>query len=79
MANDKLKKYLEEVAQHAPTRQAHLTDPEASMKKAKLSKKHRDMIMNGDVEGVKKELGMKSVMLLVTSTSPNKGGLRAKK
>lgn len=71
MASDKLKNYLKELAQNAAVRHAHLIDAEASMKKAKLSKKHRDMINTGDVEAIQKELGSKSCYLIVASNTHN--------
>lgn len=71
MASNKLKQYLQDIAQNAAARHAHLIDPEAAMKSAKLSKKHRDMIHSGDVAGIQKEIGSKSCYLIVTSNSNN--------
>ncbi len=71
MAENKLKKYLQDIAQNAAARQAHLLDAEAAMTKAKLSKKHRDMIHCGDVDAIQKEIGSKSCYLILSSNANN--------
>ncbi len=65
--SDKLKKYLIALAQDASVRHAHLVNPEDSMKRFKLSKKHRDMINYGDVKGIQDELGDKSIYLVLSN------------
>lgn len=71
MAENKLKKYLQDLAQNAAVRHAHLLNAEEAMKSAKLSKKHRDMIHTGDVEAIQKEIGSKSCFLIVASNANN--------
>jgi hypothetical protein len=66
MASEKLKKYLMDLAQDVSKKNEHLKNPKEAMEKAGIEPAHQDLIMKGDLEGVKKVVGSKDAYLVMS-------------
>ena len=65
MANKKLQDFLKSLAQDARIREDYLSDPHGTMDKANVDQNHQDMIIRGDLDELKKELGSDDTYLIV--------------
>lgn len=70
--NANLKKYLKDLAQDAAKRKGHLADPVGTMTKEGVDAAHQEMIMNGDLDGIKKAVGEKDTLMILAVASYKK-------